>query len=61
MLIQDLEVVLEFKNHTGQSGAGTGFYLTTSVSPCQYYPTSAPYSFIYHLRYIILVLDSVVK
>ena len=30
----------------GQSGAGTGYYPTTSVLPCQYHSTIANYSFI---------------
>jgi hypothetical protein len=27
----------------GQSGTGTGIFLTTSVFPCQYYSTNAPF------------------
>jgi len=45
----------------GKSGTKTGFSFVTLVFPCQYQCTRAPYSFIYHKRYVILEIDSVVK
>jgi hypothetical protein len=33
----------------GQSVTETGFSQSSSVFPCQYNPTAAPYSFIYYL------------
>jgi hypothetical protein len=33
----------------GQSGSGIGFCLSTSVSPCQYHSSIAPYSFLIRL------------
>jgi hypothetical protein len=43
------------------SGTGTAVSPSTSVLPCQYHSTSAPYSFIHFRRYIILAINSVVK
>jgi len=34
---------------------------STSIFPCNYYETDAPRSFIYHRRYTIPEIDSVVK
>ena len=38
---------------------GHVFPPSTSVFPCQYHSTHAPYSFIYHGRSIVLATDSV--
>jgi len=34
----------------GQSGSVTGFPPSSSVSPCQYHSTHAPYSYLYFIR-----------
>jgi len=46
----------------GRSVTGTGFSSSNSIPPLppEHYSTNTPYSFI-HRRYMILVIDSVVK
>jgi len=44
-----------------QSGHGTGFSLSTSISSSQYHFINPPHSFASHQRYIILLTGSVIE
>ena len=45
----------------GRSGSRIGFPPSTWIFSCHYHSNSAPYSIIYHRRYLILARNSVIK